>query len=286
MISDLDNGLDDDEESDVDNELAPQTCFCFAFSSARIPGWCESESVIDTEEIEPEPAPFRSARRGRALRVLVIGASAGKGRVIEGLRSGGAPRRGAGVRRNYPGTRLIFNDVPSRDLDRPRRSADFEAYLTRAACALIVVDASDHNWLRDADRWAESLADSARVPVALLVDVRNRQDAGARASVEADAERMRGLSSLPFVGWFLSDDADRDETADCVHAIVDFIDDDPHDPRDRDRQSVDFLRYGSPAAAHSPPRRQIGRSKLSGGPRPSPGTYADNVNASISPYAP
>ena len=43
---------------------------------------------------------------------------------------------------------------------------------------------------------------------------------------------------------------------------------------------------GAADAAAPTPTRPIGRAKLSGGPRPSPGTYADNVNASISPYTP
>ncbi|KAH8065673.1 hypothetical protein JL722_49 [Aureococcus anophagefferens] len=176
---------------------------------------------------------------------------------------------------------LIFNDVPSRDLDRPRCNSDFEAYLQRASCALIVVDAGDERWPRDAKRWVERLADSARVPVALLVDLVNFPPAAgatsvpdARRTVETQAAALGAASELPFVGWYVaSDDITVDETADCVTAVVDHLD-----------GPADNLGRGSPAKVAGD---FLSPARLSQkGPRPSPGTFAESVRASISPSSP
>lgn len=51
------------------------------------------------------------------------------------------------------GARLIFNEVPSRDLDTPHATSDFEEYLSHADGAVIVADTSDDNWVAVADRW-------------------------------------------------------------------------------------------------------------------------------------
>ena len=70
-----------------------------------------------------------------------------------------------------------------------------------------------------------------------------------------------------------SDDITVDETADCVTAVVDHLD-----------GPADNLGRGSPAKVAGD---FLSPARLSQkGPRPSPGTFAESVRASISPSSP
>ena len=251
LLGDMDNFSEEDDDGEASDEEA-QMATCYCFGGPTLNAFCMAPDLV-SPKATPPPSPARpsgakasAAGRGRALRILVVGSSTEKQRVIDALRSGGslaarqsratsvgskfAPVKRASLRGAK--SMLIFNDVPSRDLDRPRYNSDFEAYLQRASCTLIVVDASDAKWLGDAKRWSERLRETAELPVALLVDCASAASASSldqvRAAVAQNADALAKASSLPFVGWFVaSDDASHDETADCVSAIVDWLDNPP-----------------------------------------------------------
>lgn len=150
-----------------------------------------------------------SATNGRVLRILIVGPDDEKPQVLDDMRSmygrmgakhavsvgttitavenfhsprfardpraraRSATRTGAGGEGGDKGKKqmVIFNMVPSRDLDAPRISSDFEAYIPMSSGAVVLVDGTG-NWADKAVAWSKRIADVKRARRAPEPDAR------------------------------------------------------------------------------------------------------------------
>ncbi|KAH8065672.1 hypothetical protein JL722_48 [Aureococcus anophagefferens] len=124
---------------------------------------------------------------------------------------------------------VIVNSVPARDLDSPRATSEFHAYLERASCAIVAVDYDlNPRWSDDAAEWVALVKDARDIPVALLVStddhvddedprVEQRVD---EAYVAEDADAFCARAEV--VGWYRHhpSDPERDETRACMAAVL------------------------------------------------------------------
>ena len=129
---------------------------------------------------------------------------------------------------------VIFNMVPARDLDAPRASSDFEAYIPVSSGAVILVDATA-DWAASALAWSRRIADVKRMPVVLLINKVGvvplppdcqRTYEGLSAALRDGVERFVAGSASPSVGCFFRarGDLDLDSTIDSVAHLMEGID--------------------------------------------------------------
>ena len=246
--------LDDEEEFEEDPPASPLFTMTCGLLPASMCGGCMPE---DLQQSANAPVDLPVARRGsttlsrsrgRVARALVVGSSTRKSAVVAALRLGAASAargersisRATSVKTDITTTSertrsgaaapvVIVNSVPARDLDSPRATSEFHAYLERASCAIVAVDYDlNPRWSDDAAEWVALVKDARDIPVALLVStddhvddedprVEQRVD---EAYVAEDADAFCARAEV--VGWYRHhpSDPERDETRACMAAVL------------------------------------------------------------------
>mmetsp|Transcript_14115 Transcript_14115/g.18856 ORF Transcript_14115/g.18856 Transcript_14115/m.18856 type:complete len:193 (-) Transcript_14115:1518-2096(-) len=99
--------------------------------------------------------------------------------------------------------RIIFNEVPPRDLDNPNHTSDFEEFIAHADAAIIVADAFDSTWRDTAERWRIRLSGLKKLPFALLITASRALSDDHARDITNDAEAFANKVT-DCVGWFLA----------------------------------------------------------------------------------
>ena len=245
-----------DEEDYEDPPASPLFTMTCGLLPASMCGGCMPEDLSEQQSANaPVDLPVArrgsttlSRSRGRVARALVVGSSTRKSAVVAALRLGAASAargarsisRATSVKTDIATTSartrsgaaapvVIVNSVPARDLDSPRATSEFHAYLERASCAIVAVDYDlNPRWSDDAAEWVALVKDARDIPVALLVStddhvddedprVEQRVD---EAYVAEDADAFCARAEV--VGWYRHhpSDPERDETRACMAAVL------------------------------------------------------------------
>ena len=257
-----------DEDDEDDDALAGSFFMTCGLLPASMCGTCAGDDDGGASgapvDLDAPEAPARSnstfsRSRGRIARALVVGSSTRKAAVVEALRLGVAAGHGSGPRRaasvstdvvrpadgfgtdgttrdarartaSDPRPVVIVNTVPARDLNQPRATSEFYAYLDKATCAIVAVDYDlNPRWDCDAAEWIALLKDTKDVPVALLISTDDRvenedprvQEEVDHAFLVEDADAF--CTGAEVIGWWRNhpNDPDRDETRRCMEAVLD-----------------------------------------------------------------